>query len=282
MTGVGETSKIKIGVIGGSGLDDPDILEDRKEVFVDTIFGKPSDALIHGKIGGVDCVLLARHGRKHSISPSNVNYRANIWALKEAGCSVVVASIACGSLKEEVCPGDLVIVDQFIDRSTKREQSFYDGVTPGAPEGICHLPLDSPYHPEVRRLLIETATELGIRVHKTGTCVSLEGPRFSSVAESNVYRSWGASLVNMTTVPEVILAKEAGLLYATVGMATDYDCWRDTGEKVSADAVIKTFRENASKVTKLFRNVVPKIAVHDWTPHTNELKSTLACSTMVA
>jgi len=271
-------SKIKIGIIGGSGLDDPDILENRREEYVETIYGKPSDALIHGKINGVDCVLLARHGRKHTINPTNVNYRANIWALKEAGCNVVIASLACGSLKEEVCPGDLVIIDQFIDRTTKREQSFYDGITKGAPAGICHLPLDTPYDPQVRRILMETAKELGIKYHPDGTCVVVEGPRFSSVAESNVFRSWGASVINMTNVPEVMLAKEAGLHYGVVAMATDYDCWRDTGDKVSADAVVKTFLENASKVTEIFRCAVGKLALHDWEPHTAELQQKIKCS----
>jgi 5'-methylthioadenosine phosphorylase len=273
------SGKIKIGIIGGSGLDDPDILENRKELFVDTIYGKPSDALIEGRIDGIDCVLLARHGRKHAISPTNVNYRANIWALKEAGCTVVVASIACGSLKEEVRPGDLVVIDQFIDRTTKREQTFFDGITAGCPKGICHLPMEFPYHPAVRRVLIDTANELGIHTHDGGTCVCIEGPRFSSFAESKLYRSWDASLVNMTTVPEVVLAKEAGLLYAAVAMATDYDCWRSDGEKVSADSVLKTFHENSSKVTRLFRAVVPKIACQNWTEHINELQSALASST---
>jgi len=274
--------KLKIGIIGGSGLDNPEILEDRREEFVDTIFGKPSDALIHGKIAGIDCILLARHGRAHAISPTDINYRANVWALKEAGCSVVIASLACGSLQEEVCPGDLVIVDQFIDRTTKRHQTLHDPNIPGAPKGICHMPMDTSYHPFIRKLFIETAKDLGIHCHETGTVVTVEGPRFSSIAESKVFRSWGGSLINMTTVPEVILAKEAGLLYATVAMATDYDCWRETGEKVSADSVVKTFKENAAKVTTLFKHVVPRIAASDWKPHHEELKATINCGKMVA
>jgi len=245
-------------------LDNPDILELRREQYLDTVFGKPSDALIHGKIGGVDCVLLARHGRKHNISPTNINYRANIWALKDAGCTHVIASTACGSLKEEISPGDLVILDSFIDRTSKRELTFYDGQTLGGPRGICHIPMDTVYDETTRKLLIETCKEFGINVHPVGTSVCIEGPRFSTRAESNVYRSWGAATVNMTTVPEAQLAKEAGLLYASVAMATDYDCWRDTGEKVSVENVMKTFRENAEKVTMLFVNVVPKIAKKDW------------------
>jgi len=272
----------QVGIIGGSGLDNPDILENRREEFVDTIFGKPSDALIHGTIAGVDCVLLARHNRAHNISPTNINYRANIWALKEAGCTVILASMACGSLQEEVRPGDLIFIDQFIDRTTHRQQTFYDGVTPGAPQGICHIPMDTSYHPKVRALLMEVATELGIHFHPAGTVVVIEGSRYSSMAESRMYKSWGAHVINMTTVPEVILAKEAGLLYATIGMATDYDCWREEEESVAADSVVKVFKENAAKVIKLFRASVQKIAALDWTHDINTLKSAIQSGTMVA
>ncbi|CAL8093600.1 unnamed protein product [Orchesella dallaii] len=271
---------IKIGIIGGSGLDDPDILENRKEEFVETVFGKPSDALIHGTIQGIDCVLLARHGRKHNISPTNVNYRANIWALKEAGCTHIIVSTASGSLQEEVKPGDLVFIDTFIDRTNKREQTFYDGKTPGCPKGVLHIPMHDPYSKGLREVLIETAKELSIPFHPTGTVVVIEGPRFSSRAESNMYRSFGASLVNMTNVPEVVLAKEAGILYAAVAMATDYDCWRDTGEKVSVEHVLQTFRDNATKVTKLFLAAVPKIAKLEWTQEIEELKGMVAGGVM--
>jgi len=273
---------MKVGIIGGSGLDNPDILENRREEFVETIFGKPSDALIHGTIGNVECVLLARHGRNHDISPSNINYRANIMALKNAGCTVVLASMACGSLREEVRPGELVFIDQFIDRTTQRHQTFFDGKTPGAPSGICHLQMHTSYHPEVRSLLMSVADNLGLHYHSTGTCIVIEGPRFSSVAESRMYKLWGADVINMTTVPEVILAKEAGLLYATVGMATDYDCWREAEENVAADAVVKIFKENAAKVTKLFLAAVPKIAAANWSEHVEQLQSDIKSGTMVA
>lgn len=164
--------RLKIGIIGGSGLDNPDILENRREEIVETIYGKPSDYLIHGSIEGVECVLLARHGRKHDISPSNVNYRANIWALKEAGCTHIIVSTASGSLREDVKPGDLVFLDSFIDRTTKREQTFYDGgQTLGAPKGILHIPMDEPYSRGLRNLLVETAISLDIPHHPTGTAV---------------------------------------------------------------------------------------------------------------
>jgi len=273
---------MKIGIIGGSGLDDPDILENRREEFVDTIFGKPSDALIHGTIHGVECVLLARHSRAHNISPTNINYRANIWALKEAGCTVVLASMACGSLQHEVKPGDLIFIDQFIDRTTHRQQTFYDGTTPGAPQGICHLPMDQSYHPKVRAVLMEVATSLGIHYHPSGTCIVIEGSRFSSVAESRMYRTWGAHVINMTTVPEVVLAKEAGLLYATVGMATDYDCWKEDEETVAAESVVRIFKENAAKVTQLFRAAVPVIAKADWAQHVEALKASIRSAEIVA
>ncbi|KAI4874614.1 hypothetical protein NFI96_020932 [Prochilodus magdalenae] len=223
------TQQIKIGIIGGSGLDDPDILECRTENFVDTPFGKPSDALIKGKIKNVECVLLARHGRQHTIMPSNVNYRANIWALKEEGCTHVVATTACGSLREDIQPGDIVLLDQFIDRTTKRVQTFYDG-SPSSPSGVCHIPMAEPFCSKTREVLLEVVKGLGIRYHPRGTMLSIEGPRFSSRAESHMFRQWGADLINMTTVPEVVLAKEAGLCYASIAMATDYDCWKEHEE----------------------------------------------------
>uniref|UniRef100_A0A3B4DPD2 Purine nucleoside phosphorylase n=1 Tax=Pygocentrus nattereri TaxID=42514 RepID=A0A3B4DPD2_PYGNA len=221
--------KLMIGIVGGSGLDDPDILECRTERFVDTPFGKPSDALIMGKIKNVDCVLLARHGRQHTIMPSNVNYRANIWALKQQGCTHVIVTTACGSLREDIQPGDIVLLDQFIDRSTKREQTFYDG-SPSSLQGVCHIPMAEPFCSRTREVLIDVVKGLGIRYHPRGTMLTIEGPRFSSRAESLMFRQWGADVINMTTVPEVILAKEVGLCYASIAMATDYDCWKEHEE----------------------------------------------------
>ncbi|XP_077004149.1 S-methyl-5'-thioadenosine phosphorylase isoform X2 [Tamandua tetradactyla] len=223
------TTAVKIGIIGGTGLDDPEILEGRTEKYVDTPFGKPSDALILGKIKNVDCVLLARHGRQHTIVPSNVNYQANIWALKEEGCSHVIVTTACGSLRDEIQPGDIVLIDQFIDRTTTRPQTFYDG-SHSCARGVCHIPMAEPFCPKTREVLIETAKKLGLRCHSKGTMVTIEGPRFSSRAESFMFRTWGADVINMTTVPEVVLAKEAGICYASIAMATDYDCWKEHEE----------------------------------------------------
>ncbi|KAL7988657.1 hypothetical protein Chor_007576, partial [Crotalus horridus] len=216
-------SAVKIGIIGGTGLDDPEILEGRAEKYIDTPYGKPSDALISGKIKNVDCVLLSRHGRHHSIMPTNINFRANMWALKEEGCTHLLVTTACGSLREEIQPGDLVIIDQFIDR----EQNVSDKSI------LVRFPSSSAMFAEkesTTRVLLDVAKKLGIKCHSKGTVITVEGPRFSSRAESLMFRSWGADVINMTTVPEVILAKEAGICYASIAMATDYDCWKEHEE----------------------------------------------------
>lgn len=270
---------IKIGIIGGSGLDDSQIIEARSEKVVNTHFGNPSDVLIEGKIAGVDCVLLARHGRNHSIMPSNVNYRANIWALKSLGCTHLIVSTATGSLQEQIHPGDIVIPDNFIDRTTKRAQTFYDGNE--LLVGVCHVPMEPAFCRRSRDVLIETARELGIGVHEKGTVVTIEGPRFSSKAESKMFRQWGADLVNMTLVPEVVLAKEAGLCYSAIAMATDYDCWRDCGENVNVADVLATFKKNVTKVTQLITTAIPKMAAIDWTDTIEELKNTVNGSIML-
>ncbi|XP_017805309.2 S-methyl-5'-thioadenosine phosphorylase isoform X1 [Papio anubis] len=294
------TTAVKIGIIGGTGLDDPEILEGRTEKYVDTPFGKPSDALILGKIKNVDCVLLARHGRQHTIMPSKVNYQANIWALKEEGCTHVIVTTACGSLREEIQPGDIVIIDQFIDRTTMRPQSFYDG-SHSCARGVCHIPMAEPFCPKTREditmvhyiddsmligsgekevantldllVLIETAKKLGLRCHCKGTMVTIEGPRFSSRAESFMFRTWGADVINMTTVPEVVLAKEAGICYASIAMATDYDCWKEHEEAVSVDRVLKTLKENANKAKSLLLTTIPQIGSTEWSETLHNLKN---------
>lgn len=177
--------------------------------------------------------LVCRHGRQHSIMPSLINYRACIWTLKEEGCTHVLTTTACGSLQEHIHPGDVVIIDQFIDRTHRREQTFYDGHSGVGPLGICHMQMDLPFCERTRKILIQACQQEGIPCHKRGVIVTIEGPRFSTKAESVLFRSWGADLVNMTTVPEVCLAKEAGLCYASIALPTDYDCWREAGEPVS-------------------------------------------------
>lgn len=177
-----------------------------------------------------------RHGKKHHLMPSHINFRANIYALKQEGCTHALVTTACGSLREDIHPGDIVILDQFIDRTTKRESTFYDG-KPASPEGVCHIQMDHPFCERTRGILIAAAKQLQLRLHERGTVLTCEGPRFSSKAESNLFRSWGCDVINMTTVPEVCLAKEAGLCYASIALPTDYDCWKD--EPVSVHSTCK-------------------------------------------
>ena len=244
---------IKIGIIGGSGLEDPKILKGAKEIPVSTKFGNPSSYLTAGKIGSADAVILARHGKKHSIMPSSVNCRANIMALKEQGCTHIIATSACGSLREEIEPGHLVFLDQFIDRTTKRASTFYDT------DKVCHIPMAEPFCPKLRKILADTASEMELKHHKKGTVVTIEGPRFSTKAESHMYRQWNADVINMSTVPEVVLAREAGICYAVVAMSTDYDCWHETEEGVNIEMVLKIMRQNAENVRKLLIAAIPKI-----------------------
>nr|XP_054764998.1 S-methyl-5'-thioadenosine phosphorylase-like [Lytechinus pictus] len=257
-------SSVKIGIIGGSGIDDPDILHSRQEKFVETPYGKPSDALIIGQIEGIDCVLLARHGRKHDVMPSNINFRANVYALKQEGCTHLVVTTACGSLREEIAPGHIVVPDQFIDRTYKRQQTYYDGEE-GSPKGISHIAMHSPFCERTRQHLIASVKSLGLTCHDKGAVVTIEGPRFSSRAESKMYRILGGDVINMTTIPEVILAKEQGLCYAAIALPTDYDSWRETGEHVTVEVVLKTFKMNAANGKKVLLDVIPKIAAEDWT-----------------
>ncbi|CAH1774500.1 unnamed protein product [Owenia fusiformis] len=255
---------IKIGIIGGSGLDNPDILEGRTEKFVETPFGKPSDALLIGKIKDVDCVLLARHGRSHKINPTSVNYRANICALKMEGCTHCIVTTACGSLQEGIHPGDIVFLDQFIDRTQKRTQTFFDCSETGM-KGVCHIPMHTPFCDDSVQILINSAKAIGLNHHPTGTMLTIEGPRFSSKAESVLWHQWGAHCVNMSTVPEVVLAKEAGLSYAAIALVTDYDSWHESKEPVNVENVLKTFKQNAKQACDLILHAIPKFAQKDWT-----------------
>ncbi len=244
---------VKIGIIGGSGLDDPKILKEAKDIEVNTPFGKPSSPLTIGKISGVDVVLLARHGRKHTIMPTNVPNQANIWALKEQGVTHIIATTACGSLREEIKPGELVLVDQFIDKTTERKKTFYEK------DRVCHIPMAEPFCKELRKLLLESAEELKLRYHKKGTVITIEGPRFSTRAESNMFRMWGADVINMSTVPEAVLAREAGICYQVIAMATDYDCFLEDKPHVTIDEVLNVMKKNAENVKKLIIATIPKI-----------------------
>ncbi|CAG4934768.1 unnamed protein product [Parnassius apollo] len=315
-----------IGIIGGSGFDDPSLFENPIELHVNTPFGKPSDILLQGQIKGVPCVLLARHGRKHQYQPSDVNYRANIWALKEAGCTHVLATTATGSLVEEYkpgdlvilddfidsdvnyraniwalkeagCthvlattatgslveeykPGDLVILDDFIDRTWGRKCTFYDR-TEGGPRGVCHLPMRPAFCEKSRRALFDAAVSRGYRCHEKGTAVVIQGPRFSSRAESLMHRQWGGHLVNMTTVPEVVLAKEAGLSYAAVALITDYDCWRENEKSVTVSEVLAMFAHNVKKASNVILDAVQILATDTDIEYLNAHRELVTSSIML-
>ena len=247
---------VKIGIIGGSGLDNPDILEDVREENADTPYGKPSSSLKIGKIKSVDVVLIARHGREHTIPPTQVNFRANISALKEAGCTHILATTACGSLREEIDRGHLVILDQFIDFTRHRDITFHKEFEPHKPT---HCPMAEPFDKNLRELLIKTSKELKLFCHEKGTVITIEGPRFSTKAESKMFRIWGADVINMSVAPEAALANEIGLPYAAVAMSTDYDCWKEDEEPVTWEAVLEIFKQNAKNVTDLLVEVIPKI-----------------------
>jgi len=245
-----------IGIIGGSGLDNPEIFHNSRDENVSTVYGEPSSALKYGEIDGVQVVILARHGREHTVPPSQINYRANISALKKAGCGHIIATTAVGSLKEEIHRGDLVIIDQFIDFTKQRKMSFYESFKPHDP---VHTSMADPYDSRLRRILIDECKALNYPYHEKGTVVTIEGPRFSSRAESFMFRAWGADIINMSIATETILANEAGIPYAAVAMSTDYDCWKTGEESVTWEAIAKVFADNADKVTTLLKRVIPKI-----------------------
>ena len=246
----------KIGIIGGSGLDNPDILQNTVDTPVETPYGRPSSSLKLGTIENVEVVLLARHGREHTIPPTQVNYRGNIHALKEAGCTHILATTAVGSLREEIERGDLVIIDQFIDFTRHRKITFFEEFEPHAP---LHTPMADPFDSNLRELLKINCKELGFPFHGTGTVVTIEGPRFSTRAESHMFRSWGADIINMSIAPEAILANEAGIPYAAVAMSTDYDCWKEDEDPVSWDDILKVFNKNAQRVTSLLIKTIPLV-----------------------
>jgi len=245
-----------VGIIGGSGLDDPAILRGAAEREVSTPWGAPSSPLRCGEIAGVPCVLLARHGRRHTIPPSRVNDRANIAALRDAGCSHVLATTAVGSLRAEIERGDLVILDQFIDFTRSRATTFHDAFAPGRP---IHTAMAEPFDRALRERLVAAAAALGLRHHPRGTVVTIEGPRFSTRAESRMFRAWGADVVNMSVAPECALAAEAGLPYAAVAMATDYDSWNEDEPPVTWAEIERIFADNADKVVRLLVRAIGEL-----------------------
>jgi len=243
---------LKIGIIGGSGLENPEILENYQEVEVNTPFGKPSSKLIKGKLFGIDVVIISRHGKKHEIPPSQVNNRANIFALKYEGCKKIIATTAVGSLREEIKRGDFVILDQFIDFTRHRDVTFFDKFEFGA----MHTSMANPFSENLRKKLIEVFDELGFPYHKKGTVITIEGPRFSTIAESNLFRQWGADLVNMSIAPEAILANEAEVEYAAVAMSTDYDCWKEGEENVTWEMIKEIMKSNSDRMKKVLQKLI--------------------------
>jgi 5'-methylthioadenosine phosphorylase len=242
-----------IGVIGGSGVYEIDGLENRRWETIASPFGAPSDQLLFGELDGQTLVFLPRHGRGHPHSPSTINYRANIDAMKRAGVTDIISLSAVGSLKEEYVPGHFVLIDQFIDRTFAREKTFFGTGC------VAHVGFSHPIATRLQDALQEACAELGLPVHRNGTYVCMEGPQFSTLAESNLYRSWGCDVVGMTNMPEAKLAREAEIPYATVAMVTDYDCWHPDHDSVTVEAVIKVLTENADHARALVRAVAPKL-----------------------
>ncbi len=243
----------KIGVIGGSGLYDIKGLTDIEEVEIDTPFGKPSDAITTGRLEGINVAFLPRHGRGHRISPTEIPVRANIYALKSLGVEWIIAVNAVGSLKAEMKPGDLVIPDQLIDRTQNRISSFFrHGI-------VAHILFADPFCPVLSRILYRGAAEAGAAVHNGGTYVAMEGPAFSTRAESRLHRSWGASLIGMTALPEAKLAREAEICYAIIAGVTDYDCWQDDAPPSTIDEIIATLKRNTKTMRAIIESTVAAI-----------------------
>ncbi|CAH8592683.1 unnamed protein product [Schistosoma turkestanicum] len=286
-------SKVKVGIIGGSGLDDPNLFQKVGVRNVTTNFGAPSDVLTEGFIENVPCVMLPRHGKKHGILPHEVNYRANISALHELGCTHVLATNACGSLQENLMPGDFVVLDQFIDWSWGRESTFY-GSKAGSMKGVLHMPMATPFCDKTRQVLIEAAKNLSMNVfdkkcmdaasaihpcvHTEGSGITINGPRFSTRFESLLYQSFGVDIVNMTLVPEVVLARELGLSYASLAIVTDYDCWKTDQEHVCVDMVLEQFNKSVDRVKSLLLEAVKLIGSRDWTETIEANKALVASS----
>jgi len=260
-------NEAEIGIIGGTGIYNPELLQDAKEIEISTPFGKPSDLITIGIFENRKIAFIPRHGRKHTIPPHKINYRANIWAMKELGVKGIIAPAAVGSLREELKPGDIVVPNQFIDKTHGRDASFYDGGK------ICHISVADPFCPELSETIFNSGRKLGLVIHKNGTCVVIQGPRFSTRAESNLFRSWGADIINMTIVPECVLAREAQICYATFATITDYDAFTD--KAVSLTDVVSVLKGNSEKTQKLFREIIPNIPKESKCCCKNALKDAL-------
>ena len=242
----------RLGVIGGSGLYEMEGLEDVREVRVRTPFGQPSDSYVLGTLDGVPMAFLPRHGRGHRIQPSDLNFRANIWGMKKLGAEWIVGVSAVGSMKEAIKPGDIVAVDQFIDRTRHRHDTFFgDGI-------VVHVSFADPVGAALRESLVAAARDAGASVHPQGTYLCMEGPQFSTRAESLLYRSWGVDVIGMTNLQEAKLAREAEICYATIALATDYDCWHEEEEAVTADSILAVLHRNVEMARKIVKRLAPR------------------------
>jgi 5'-methylthioadenosine phosphorylase len=250
---MGLMQKGKIGVIGGSGLYAMSRLENVQEVQVETPFGAPSDAYITGTLQGRDMVFLPRHGRGHRIAPSALNFRANIYGLKQLGVEWVLSVSAVGSMREDIHPGDLVLPDQFFDRTRSRVSTFFDR------DVVVHVAFADPVCSVLARALHEAATQTSATVHLGGTYLCIEGPQFSTRAESNIYRQWGVDVIGMTNLPEARLAREAELCYATLALATDYDCWHESASDVDIEAILALLHRNVELAQEVIERMVPQV-----------------------
>ena len=251
------TTNAMIAVIGGSGLYQMQGLEAIEEVDLTTPFGKPSDVIVVGEIFGTPVAFLPRHGRGHVYTPTELPYRANIHALKQLGVERIISISACGSLREQMKPGDIVVPDQLFDFTKHRKQSFFE-------EGlVAHISTADPYCADLSSMLIETMHELGAPVHEGGTFITIEGPRFSTKAESRVFRSWNMDIIGMTASPEVFLAREAGICYTTMAHVTDYDVWHESEEPVTVEMVIRQLNANTELAQETVRKLVPRLAASE-------------------
>ena len=256
-------SKWTLGIIGGSGLYEIDGLEDRREEQVETAWGKPSDALVRGRIGEVELVFLPRHGKGHRITPTEVPYRANIAALKAAGVTDILSISACGSLQEVYAPGQFVAADQFIDRTFARDKTFFGAGM------VAHVSMAEPVCPRLSGFAADAAEAVGATTHRGGTYLAMEGPQFSSLAESKLYRQWGCDVIGMTAMPEAKLAREAELPYAILCMVTDYDCWRAETEAVSVTNVLEIMGQNSALARKAVVQLAESLSGIERTPDPN-------------
>lgn len=255
-----------LGVIGGSGIYEIPGLTEVKELAFETPFGAPSDAIVSGRLGDTQLLFLPRHGRGHRVAPHEINYRANVCAMKQLGATHLVSLSAVGSMKEEIAPGHVVVVDQFIDLTKRRISTFFEGGV------VAHVGFADPVCPLLAKALASAAEAAGAKVHVGGTYVCMEGPQFSTRAESRLYRSWGVSVIGMTAMPEAKLAREAELPYATMALATDYDCWHETEEDVTVEAILAVLKANADLAKRTVAELAGNLPDTSKSPATGALR----------